>query len=57
MNPLVPRAIRIQNGTVKFPGTVNRKEEMAVIAEKGLIAGADSTAGGTRTAGQRNEKT
>ena len=51
MNPFVPKTISIQNGTVNFLGTINQKEEMAVIAEKGLIAGADSTAGGTRTAG------
>ena len=57
MNPFVPKTISIQNGTVNFLGTINQKEEMAVIAEKGLIAGADSTAGGTRTAGRRNAKT
>jgi hypothetical protein len=56
MNPVAPRTISIQNGTEKFHGTVNRKEEMAEIAEKGLIAGAVSTAGVIRTAGQRNAK-
>ena len=33
------------------------KEEMVVTAEKALIAGADSTAGGTRTKRRQNEKT
>lgn len=57
MNPIDPKMISIQNGTVKFHGTVNRKEEMVEIAEKVLIAGVDSTADGTRTAEQRNAKT
>jgi hypothetical protein len=56
MSQVAPKTISIQHGTVTFPATINQIEEMAVIAEKGLIAEADSTAGGTRTSEQRNAK-
>ena len=48
--------VRARNGTVKFHGTKHLKEERAVTAEKGLIAGADSTADGIRIKGRQNVK-
>ena len=57
INHIVPKTGSTQNGTVNFQGIINLKEEMAVTAEKGLIAEMDSTAGGMRTMGRRNVKT
>ena len=56
INHIVPKTSSTQNGTVNFHVTVNLKEEMAVTAEKGLIAGVDSIADGMRTKGRRNVK-